>query len=61
MQEYELVIKGGSVITDSEIIKTELGISHGKIAAVGNDFQGKQTIDAMDYTCYRVELTHMCI
>ena len=46
MQEFELVIKGGSVITDSEIIETELGISNGKIAAVGNDLKGMQTIDA---------------
>src|SRR5665648_259685 len=46
MQEFELVIKGGSVITDSEIIKTDLGISNGKIAARGSNLRGKQTIDA---------------
>jgi dihydropyrimidinase len=46
MPELELVIKGGLIITDREILKTDLGISNGKIATLGNGLQGIQTIDA---------------
>lgn len=46
MQEFELVIRGGLIITDKEVSKTDLGINNGKIAAWGSDLKGIQTIDA---------------
>lgn len=46
MQEFELVIRGGLIVTDKEVSKTDLGINNGKIAAWGSGLTGIQTVDA---------------
>ncbi len=43
----DLMIKNGTVVTDSETIKADIGILNGKIEIVGQDLSGAgQTIDA---------------
>jgi dihydropyrimidinase len=43
----DLIIKNGTVVTDSETFKADIGISNGKIEIVGQDLNGAgQIIDA---------------
>jgi dihydropyrimidinase len=46
MKAFELVIHGGTIITNNEISESDLGISNGKLAAWGSGLKGDQTIDA---------------
>ena len=46
MAEFELVIKGGLIVSDDQVILTDLAINGEQIAAVGNDLDGNETIDA---------------
>jgi len=46
MQNFDLVIRGGTLVTASEIYQADIGIQGGIIAAIGTDLQGKQVIDA---------------
>jgi len=43
---FDLVIHDGLLISPINTIKADLGISNGKIAAVGNDLEGVENIDA---------------
>lgn len=43
---YDLVIKGGSVITAVSMLNADIGINGETIAAIGHDLEGKQIIDA---------------
>lgn len=43
---YDLVIKGGSLITNDSVVKTGLGIKNGKIAAWGENLSGDVVYDA---------------
>jgi len=42
----ELVIKNGTVVTTSEMFSADVGVCGGKIAAIGKDLSGEQTVDA---------------
>ena len=43
----DLIIKNGTVVTDSETFKADIGISNGKIEVVGQDMNGgNRIIDA---------------
>ncbi|MFH2009985.1 MAG: dihydropyrimidinase [bacterium] len=44
--QYDLVIKGGRVVSASETIAADVGIKGERIAAVGPDLAGDETIDA---------------
>lgn len=48
MQEYDLLIKGGTVVTESKVMKKDLGIKGEIITALENDLVGpaKKVIDA---------------
>ncbi|NRA89291.1 MAG: dihydropyrimidinase, partial [Rhizobiales bacterium] len=45
--QHELVIKGGKVVTQSDIFMADVAISNGKIVAIGSNLaSGKQEINA---------------
>ena len=46
MAEFDLVIKGGLLVSDDQVIQTDLAINGEQIAAVGKDLDGIETIDA---------------
>ncbi|WP_072415271.1 allantoinase AllB [Collinsella phocaeensis] len=43
---YDLVIKGGTVILEDGETVTDIAVADGKIAAIGADLEGAETIDA---------------
>lgn len=43
---HDLVIKNGLVILESGEVKTDVAVKDGLIAAIGNDLEGKEVIDA---------------
>jgi dihydropyrimidinase len=43
---FETVIKGGTVVTDTETFKADIGIAAGRIAAIGGNLSGADNIDA---------------
>jgi len=46
MNEFDLVIHGGLLVSDSGSQKADLGIKDGKIAVVGLNLSGKEVLDA---------------
>ncbi|GHH02437.1 dihydropyrimidinase [Pseudodonghicola xiamenensis] len=46
MQEFDLVITGGTIATASDTFQCDIGISDGKIAALGTGLKGAEVIDA---------------
>ncbi len=46
MAEYELVVRGGTVVTAADTVKADVGITGGRILAVGIALAGAQTMDA---------------
>ncbi len=46
MKRFDLVIRGGKLVTDQELLSLDLGITNGKIAAQGLNLIGKEIIDA---------------
>jgi dihydropyrimidinase len=43
---YDLVIKGGTIVTAADTYKADIGITGGTIAALGTGLEGSDTIDA---------------
>ena len=47
MSDFDLVIRGGTVATDTEAVDCDVGISDGRIAALGSGLaRGTREIDA---------------
>ena len=46
MQEFDTVLRGGTLITPSGPVNADLGIAGGRIAAIGLELQGGRVIDA---------------
>jgi dihydropyrimidinase len=46
MADYELVIAGGTVVTPSDMFVADVGVTGGRVAAVGLDLTGTRTVDA---------------
>jgi dihydropyrimidinase len=46
LQLFDLVVVNGSVVTSDGVHRADVAVSDGRIAAIGNGFEGKQTIDA---------------
>lgn len=46
MSAFDLVIRGGTIVTDSDMIEADLGITGERIAALGIGLAGQRTIDA---------------
>ncbi|WP_333713818.1 dihydropyrimidinase [Yoonia sp.] len=45
-ETYDLVIKGGRIVTPEAIVQGDLGVTGETIAAIGGDLAGRATIDA---------------
>jgi dihydropyrimidinase len=46
MSEYDLVIRGGTVVSASEIAIRDIGVKDGLIAGIGTGLRGRETVDA---------------
>ncbi len=46
MADYDLVIRGGTVVTAADSFRSDIGIRAGRIAAVGENLDGASRIDA---------------
>jgi dihydropyrimidinase len=46
MSDYDLVIAGGTVVTPSDMFRSDIGIAHGRIQAIGFGLTGARTLDA---------------
>ncbi len=46
MDGFDLVVRGGTVVTGTDVFRADVGVSGGKIAAIGLNLQGAQAIDA---------------
>ena len=46
MADYDLVVRGGTVVTASDTVRADVGIVGGRIAAVGEGLSGASVIDA---------------
>ena len=43
---FDLVVKGGTCVTASEMFEADIGIKDGRIAALGEGLNGEDVIDA---------------
>jgi dihydropyrimidinase len=46
MADYDLVVRGGTVVTAADAFRAEVGILGGRIAAIGHNLKGAQSLDA---------------
>jgi dihydropyrimidinase len=46
MQTFDLVVRGGSVVTPAEVIQCDVGVRGGRIVALGEALDGAKMIDA---------------
>ena len=46
MAEYDLVVRGGTVVTGSDSMRADVGIRDGRIAAIGERLEGASSLDA---------------
>jgi dihydropyrimidinase len=46
MDGFDLVVRGGEVVTNSEVFRADIGVAGGKIAAIGTHLEGRRTLDA---------------
>ena len=46
MQKLDLVIKNGTVATSADIISCDIGITGGRVIALGENLEGESEIDA---------------
>jgi dihydropyrimidinase len=43
---YDLVIRGGRVVTGGAVVETDIAVASGRIAALGTGFDGAETVEA---------------
>lgn len=46
MAEFDLVVRGGTVVTGSDVMRADLGLRGGKIAAIADSLDGAEVLDA---------------
>src|ERR1700722_19311883 len=46
MSEFDLVIRGGTVVTAADTFRADVGVRDGRIAALGEKLDGAQVLDA---------------
>ena len=46
MSDYEAVVRGGTVVAGDDVVRADIGIAGGRIAAIGMDLRGTVMIDA---------------
>ena len=40
MADYDLVVRGGTVVTGADVVRADVGIRDGRIAAIGDELAG---------------------
>lgn len=43
---FDCVVRGGTVVTEADVVRADIGIADGRIAAIGTDLEAGETIDA---------------
>ena len=61
MADYDLVIAGGTVVTPSDMFAADVGVTGGRVAAVGLNLRGQQTIDAQGLLLMPVGVDHLVV
>ena len=51
MADYDLVIRGGTVVTAADTYRADVGVRDGRIAAIGEKLEGSDTLDAGGTVC----------
>lgn len=46
MADYDLVVRGGTVVTGADAFATDVGVRQGRIAAIGDSLEGSRVLDA---------------
>lgn len=46
MDEFDLVVRGGTVVTGTDVFRADVGVTGGRIAAIGENLRGARTLDA---------------
>jgi len=46
MSEYDLVVRGGTVVTGTAAFRADVGVRGGRIAALGEGLEGRRSLDA---------------
>ena len=46
MNGFDLVVRGGTIVTNSEVFKADIGVTQGRIAAIGENLSGTSSIEA---------------
>jgi dihydropyrimidinase len=46
MDGFDLVVRGGTVVTNAEVFRADIGVIQGRIAAIGENLSGANSIDA---------------
>lgn len=46
MNEFDCVVRGGTIVSSTDLYRADIGINQGKIAAIGLDLRGRAEIDA---------------
>ncbi len=46
MEQFDMVIKNGRIVTETEVLEEDLAIQDGKIAAIGTNLSAAKTVDA---------------
>ena len=46
MTTFDLVVKGGTVATAADVFTADIGVTAGRIAALGHDLAGAEVVDA---------------
>ena len=48
--EFDIVVRGGTIVTAFEVFKADVGIRHGRIEAIGRNLgRGDEEIDAKEH------------
>ena len=45
MADYDLVIRGGTVVTAADTYRADVGVRDGRIAAIGDNLDGTDRLD----------------
>ena len=46
MDGFDLVVRGGEIVTGTEVVRCDVGVLDGRIAALGQNLKGERTLDA---------------
>ena len=46
MSEFDLVVRGGTVVTAADTFRADLGIRGGRVVAIADSLSGGETLDA---------------